>query len=198
MKKITKIKESMLAGAVMGVTLIFLVACVLFAIFKNKELSNYAVLLTIMFATFPIILTIYSNKNAAQKRREIEVYSKNRQEWINELRKQIPAFLNSDSKQKQQEIYDYVYLLVNGMEERSMLIIDIMKLIIDNHKRLPENDENPKIYQKINRLKIEVNKFKKQDDECITINNESYLNEALLKIMQMNLKIEWERVKNGD
>lgn len=197
----------MLSGITITIAIIGITIAIVLAIFKSADLSNFSVLLTIMFATFPIFLTLYTSRVSEQKRREIEVFSKNRQDWINDLRKQIPMFLNNDSQQKKQEIYDYVYLLINGTEERSMLILEVMKLILDGQTHLQNksnktnNNTSPPILNKITSLKKMLNKLPINNSEQridIVIEATDPLNEVLLKIMQMNLKIEWERVKKGD
>lgn len=144
---------------------------------------------------------------AGRKRIGIEVLSKNRQEWINDLRRQVSEFISEATGlsvdivakkltteyeiseqleiirkiQKIMIIRDYLILLLNPNEKDSQNIINNIKNTIILLKELHETNK-----QNISRGI--ATKKAKEIESHIT---------KLTKNTQLVLKTEWKRVKKG-
>lgn len=139
---------------------------------------------------------------SGKKRIGIEVLSKNRQEWINDLRHVISDFIDiaisssakyvenleyqefSNQARKLDHKRYYLALLLNPNENDSITINELATTItkhhasliriIGIHKKIPDSQ---KVQDAINLLMIDINN--------------------LVDITQKILKTEWERVKKG-
>lgn len=135
---------------------------------------------------------------SGRKRLGIEVLSKNRQEWINDLRKQVARFTSISAKMalnivgstedkhlldemtELTIIRDYLLLLLNPQEEKSKKINESISNIMNHIVRIKNlnNDDNP------NEITSYIKKIPVLLDE-------------LTKNTQDILKEEWKRVKEG-
>ena len=144
---------------------------------------------------------------SGKKRIGIEVLSKNRQEWINDLRKKVSEFTSLTEKasiditrKKMTTTYD-----INDQQEIIEIILNIM--VIRNYLilLLNPNEENSKlIHANISKILVLIQNFNDIDRQSLLgeeLNqypyNISIEIEKLTKNTQLVLKTEWERVKKG-
>ncbi|WP_018122073.1 hypothetical protein [Wohlfahrtiimonas chitiniclastica] len=156
-----RLSESWLLGFILGVSSILIVLAVTLAIFKNTELGNYSVLLTIMYVSFPLVLAWYNSVISERKKREIEVLSKNRQEWINDLRKNMAEYLQlvynmkSYNYDHQNNIVFTPQLVTEENHNRLLYITSYVTLLLSPQAKTIKNDKSLELV----RLLGEVNCF---------------------------------------
>ena len=139
---------------------------------------------------------------AGRKRIGIEVLSKNRQEWINDIRHVICDFIDiaissatkyvenldyqefSNQARKLDHKRHYLALLLNPNEDNSIKINELAYAIVERHALL---------ISLIGINKKISDKQKVQDTINLLISNTN----ELVAITQKVLKTEWERVKKG-
>lgn len=144
---------------------------------------------------------------AGRKRIGIEVLSKNRQEWINDLRKQVSEFTSISTKMPVDIIYKKITTTYN-INDKNEIIEKISRLaIIRDYLILllnPDEKDSQNINTSIQNILSIINDLNNKDKQELseTILQEFYKEilhkiEELTKNTQKVLKTEWERVKKG-
>lgn len=144
---------------------------------------------------------------SGKKRIGIEVLSKNRQEWINDLRKKVSEFTSLTEKaslditqKKMTTKYD-----INDQQEIIEIIFNLMIIRDYLILLLNPNEENSKlIYANIRNILALIQAFNNMDRQSLFegvayryAQNIIVEIEKLTKNTQLVLKTEWERVKKG-
>lgn len=144
---------------------------------------------------------------SGKKRIGIEVLSKNRQEWINDLRKKVSEFTSLTEKaslditqKKMTTKYD-----INDQQEIIEIIFNLMIIRDYLILLLNPNEENSKlIYANIRNILALIQAFNNMDRQSLFegvayryAQNILVEIEKLTKNTQLVLKTEWERVKKG-
>lgn len=144
---------------------------------------------------------------SGKKRIGIEVLSKNRQEWINDLRKKVSEFTSLTEKaslditrKKMTTKYD-----INDQQEIIEIIFNLMIIRDYLILLLNPNEENSKlIYANIRNILALIQAFNNMDRQSLLegvayryAQNILVEIEKLTKNTQLVLKTEWERVKKG-
>lgn len=144
---------------------------------------------------------------SGRKRIGIEVLSKNRQEWINDLRKQVSEFMSISIKMPSDIIYKKL-TTENRIIDETEITEKMNKLVAKrdylilllNPDEKNSQDINTSI-QEIISILIDLNSKNKQDLSVIIIEefNKNILDKIrkITKSTQIVLKTEWERVKKG-
>ena len=137
----------------------------------------------------------------------VEVLSKNRQEWINDLRKQVSEFTSISLKMPADIIYKKL-TTENRIIDETEITEKMNKLVAKrdylilllNPDEKNSQDINTSI-QEIISILIDLNSKNKQDLSVIIIEefNKNILDKIrkITKSTQIVLKTEWERVKKG-
>lgn len=144
---------------------------------------------------------------AGRKRIGIEVLSKNRQEWINDLRKQVSEFTSISTKMPVDIIYKKITTTYN-INDKNEIIEKISRLaIIRDYLILllnPDEKESQNINTSIQNIMSIINDLNNKDKQELSETilqefNKEILHkiEELTKNTQKVLKTEWERVKKG-
>ncbi|MCX8574464.1 MULTISPECIES: hypothetical protein [unclassified Gilliamella] len=144
---------------------------------------------------------------AGRKRIGIEVLSKNRQEWINDLRKQVSEFTSISTKMPVDIIYKKITTTYN-INDKNEIIEKISRLaIIRDYLILllnPDEKDSQNINTSIQNIMSIINDLNNKDKQELSETilqefNKEILHkiEELTKNTQKVLKTEWERVKKG-
>lgn len=144
---------------------------------------------------------------AGRKRIGIEVLSKNRQEWINDLRKQVSEFTSISTKMPVDIIYKKITTTYN-INDKHEIIEKISRLaIIRDYLILllnPDEKDSQNINTSIQNIMSIINDLNNKDKQELSETilqefNKEILHkiEELTKNTQKVLKTEWERVKKG-
>ena len=144
---------------------------------------------------------------SGKKRIGIEVLSKNRQEWINDLRKQVSEFTSISLKMPADIIYKKL-TTENRITDETEITEKMSKLatkrdyliLLLNPDEKDSQDINTSI-QEIISILSDLNSKNKQDLSVIIV--EEFKKNIVAKIRKLTkstqilLKTEWERVKKG-
>lgn len=144
---------------------------------------------------------------AGRKRIGIEVLSKNRQEWINDLRRQVSEF-TSVATELAVDIVDKKMTTKYEISEQREIIKNIHKLIIIRDYLIlllnPDEKDSQNININIKDTLITINVLHNTDKQKISDgiaikHSEKIVSHItkLTKNTQLVLKTEWKRVKKG-
>lgn len=200
-----------IGGIIYLFTFIIILLTMLYAFFTQSQFTPHITAVFIALLTFiGVVLTVsYKVK--------VEVKSKNRQEWINDLRKNMGEFLDlyykldlnnlRESKDpkvitqnimndinKMLSIYQYVLLLISNEantsnDEETKKFITALELAIQDASTPPGTLELDE--QKLQKIQLTTQKVN-------TLGVRVSFTNTLSTFTQILLKKEWEKVKNGD
>lgn len=172
---------------------------------KSWCIENSCWAAPVLVGILSLIGTCLGNWLLGRKRVSIEVLSKNRQEWIKELRITISKIYyiiskcmileidNPSSKNENKEKFDKNINEINKLHAYLLVLLNPNE---DNYKIMDNIVVRAKLRIGIIPKFASITNYHKStyNDNLYDLNE---INEELLKTAQTILKIEWERVKKG-